>query len=602
MRPWRSKVAGVGLAVLLTGIGVAAVPDVSPASAADGTILRTITAQSYDCSVGTGIAFDGTNLLLSCDYNNVITAINPIDGSFIRSFTISGVGAIGALAWDRARSVMWACGGFGGDDTVVYRINLGTDTAVEAFGGTAGCPDGLAYDGTDDSLYLSADVASVVQHYKSDGTLLGTINVSSLPCGNSGLAVGGPYLFLANDGCSQIYRASKADLSTLSLFGSYGARLEDMECDDITFQAAGKAAIWSKDAYDGVLNAFELNPGDCGFGGRPPGPLTSRYLVLGDSIPYGHGLANPTLDTHDGLPPNQGPSKKAYPELLVDGVPAVNGWSAQAGLPGLSALRYRPTSCDLIGSDGGHYDQLAISGAPAIVNQWTGSDGNCAYPAGTSVPPHKAVFPDETSAANLSADPPALVTLQAGADDIRFGACLAAVLGVPSQFGASNCTVKSKSGSYQVTTRVQTELESLSTGLTATINSIHRYAPNAKILLIDYYQIVPAADTPLTDTAVICEKLRQSPVGGNYRKSVRQQADAIQKELNGAIESVAAKFGDVQLIKLDNLFSGHEMCTSHRWLFDGKWNAAHPTATGQQVIASAILSVCSTLPRQCVGR
>jgi hypothetical protein len=97
-----------------------------------------------------------------------------------------------------------------------------------------------------------------------------------------GLAAGGPYLFLANDGCSQIYRAVKSDPVATELFGSYPARLEDMECDDLTFGADGKAAIWSKDAYDAVLNAYELNPGDCGFGGLPPGNK-SVYVALGDS-------------------------------------------------------------------------------------------------------------------------------------------------------------------------------------------------------------------------------------------------------------------------------------------------------------------------------
>lgn len=65
--------------------------------AADGAILRTITAQNYNCSAGTGIAFDGTNLLLSCDDNNTITAVSPTDGTFVRSYTISGVPAIAHL-------------------------------------------------------------------------------------------------------------------------------------------------------------------------------------------------------------------------------------------------------------------------------------------------------------------------------------------------------------------------------------------------------------------------------------------------------------------------------------------------------------------------
>src|SRR5438874_13772989 len=93
------------------------------AEAADGTILRTITAAGYSCSVGTGIAFDGSNLLLSCDYDNIIRAVSPADGSQSATHTISGISAIGALAWDRTRNKLWACGGFGGDDSAVFLID-----------------------------------------------------------------------------------------------------------------------------------------------------------------------------------------------------------------------------------------------------------------------------------------------------------------------------------------------------------------------------------------------------------------------------------------------------------------------------------------------
>jgi hypothetical protein len=257
------------------------------ARADDGTVLRTITAQNYSCPIGTGIAFDGTNLLLSCDSDNVITAVSPNDGAFVRSYAISGVAAIGALAWDRGRNKLWACGGFDGDDTIVYQIDLASESATIAFTGGPGCPDGLAYDGVDDTLWLSPDVSPTVYHYSITGTQLATYPANLGSCGNSGIAVGGPYLFLANDGCSEIYRAGKSDPTATQLFGSYPARLEDMECDDLTFKAGGKAAIWSKDAYDAVLNAFELNPGDCGFGGLPPNApaITSITERIGATTP-----------------------------------------------------------------------------------------------------------------------------------------------------------------------------------------------------------------------------------------------------------------------------------------------------------------------------
>jgi pimeloyl-ACP methyl ester carboxylesterase len=256
--------------------------------AADGTILRTITAEGYSCPVGTGIAFDGRQLLLSCWSNNQILAVDPDSGARLHTYEINGISGIGALAWDRARNHLWACDTGSG----VYIINLTLQTALHRFN-SQGCVDGLAYDGSDDTLYTSADVAPTVQHYKTDGTLLLSFDVQGKigQCGNSGIAVGGPSIFLSNNGCSEIYQTSK-DFSQFSLLGSFPARLEDLECDDVTFRGSGKAAIWSKDAYDGVLNAFELNPGLCGFGGQPSGP-TYPLIFL-------HGITGASLKDADG--------------------------------------------------------------------------------------------------------------------------------------------------------------------------------------------------------------------------------------------------------------------------------------------------------------
>ncbi len=53
----------------------------------------------------------------------------------------------------------------------------------------------------------------------------------------------------------------------------------------------------------------------------PPAPVpTTRAVALGDSVPYGHGLANPYLTPQIGLPPgavSQGPSTRAYPTLVA---------------------------------------------------------------------------------------------------------------------------------------------------------------------------------------------------------------------------------------------------------------------------------------------
>src|SRR5205814_1488894 len=88
-----------------------------------------------------------------------------------------------------------------------------TSTVVFQDGSTgSGCFDGLAYDGQDNTLWASGDVSPTTEHYTITGAPLAKFN-NGLNPGNSGIAVGGPLLYLANDGSSQIYQVAK-DFST----------------------------------------------------------------------------------------------------------------------------------------------------------------------------------------------------------------------------------------------------------------------------------------------------------------------------------------------------------------------------------------------------
>ncbi len=240
-------------------------------SAATGDNLRQITAASSHgpCPVNTGLAFDGTNLLLTCWYNNVIDKINPADGSLNGTVTVAGHSGLMANAWDESRHKLWQCA----EQNKVILVDT-NDGSNEFKFNSPGCTDGLAYDGADDTLWISPDVSDIIYHYKTDGTLISSTAglYSKLGGnGNSGIAVGGDKLYLANDGGQRIYEASK-DLSSVTLFASFPRRLEDMECDDITFASQGVGAIWSQDAYDRILNAYEIPAGKCKFGGQPPKP------------------------------------------------------------------------------------------------------------------------------------------------------------------------------------------------------------------------------------------------------------------------------------------------------------------------------------------
>jgi hypothetical protein len=275
------------------------------ATAATGDNLRTITANQNGTAcadanrtgdatgaIGTGLAFDGESLLVSCWYDDTIVEINPANGAQIAIHTISGLTSsgslIGALAWDNTTSSLWACNAF----NRVGTIDLTTNAFTFKFT-VVGCVDGLAYDANDDTIWASADAAATVQHYQLGGTLISSTNVSGSlcpgggNCGSSGIAVGGEKLYLANNGGQEIFEAAK-DFSTVTLFATFPRRLEDLECDNITFLAANKAAIWSNDAYDNILNAWEIPNGVCLFGGGPPANITLTPATATNTVGTSH--------------------------------------------------------------------------------------------------------------------------------------------------------------------------------------------------------------------------------------------------------------------------------------------------------------------------
>ncbi len=279
--------------ILLFAIAAVLIGLPGTAGAANGDNLRTIIADrtgtacaSYNAagdhaSVGVGIAFDGTNLLISCSSDNTVTAINPADGSQVAVHNIVGANSLGALAWDNGRGVLWACSGY----TTVGTIDLSSNLYTPAFTivgpgvGGPGCFDGLAYDAADDTIWASGDVSPSVEHFTITGTQLSSNPVVLGNCNNSGIAVGGPLLYLANDGCSEIYTSDKAFSAAPAFFATFPRRLEDMECDNVTFPGLG--AIWSIDAYDNILNAWEIPAGTCTFGG---GGEEIRFMTGGGSV------------------------------------------------------------------------------------------------------------------------------------------------------------------------------------------------------------------------------------------------------------------------------------------------------------------------------
>ena len=355
----------------------------------------------------------------------------------------------------------------------------------------------------------------------------------------------------------------------------------------------------------------------------PPAPspapvLSTRAVALGDSVPYGHGLANPYPTPQIGLPVDavsQGPSTRAYPTMVA----------ADLGL----TMTVRTTNCHLTG------DQLSISGAVADGIDNTTRDGQC------PVPPQQARnLSDELAAADLVRHPARLVLLQDGADDIDFSACLeyqlARVLGVG--IGLGNSCVANGS----VTPILATELARVRASLARAIEAMSPHS--STIAVLDYYQPIPEPSQIAPDTAtgslhtnLVCSGLK--PNAASTYAAAQVVLDALNKAVAGAVEDARAhRVTNVTLVDVARAFNGHGICTADPWVFSGEpvpdatlaadadhilaakacsgtdvlhgaavcaslnasarvaerdlqdyvWRAAHPTAAGQRVLAVAV--------------
>jgi hypothetical protein len=347
-----------------------------------------------------------------------------------------------------------------------------------------------------------------------------------------------------------------------------------------------------------------------------PSPATStRAVALGDSVPYGHGLANPYLTPRPGLPPqdiSQGPSLDAYPTAVATSL-------------GLT-MTVRPTNCHLTG------DQLAISGAVADPGDNTARDGQCLHP-----PQQARNLGDEIAVADLAQRPARLVLLQDGADDTHFAQCIEFELTrVIGSIGlGTNCV-----DNGQVTAALSTELTRVRSSLAAAIEEV---APHAHtVAVVDYYQPIPAPGQEVDGTAqaglgtnLVCAGLKLD--GAAAYAAAQVVLHALNDAVAGAVAGARAHgVRNVTLVDIARAFDGHGMCTADPWVFSSElipdatlagdtariaaaractatsgllhtpcssltasatrakqdlknyvWRAAHPTLSGQRVIATS---------------
>ncbi len=284
----------------------------------------------------------------------------------------------------------------------------------------------------------------------------------------------------------------------------------------------------------------------------PPAPTpasSSRAVALGDSVPYGHGLANPYPTPQLGLPPqnvSQGPSTDAYPSAVARSLRLV--------------MQVRATNCGLTG------DQLAISGAVADPVDNTARDGQCLHP-----PQQARNLPEEIASADLDRRPARLVLLQDGADDIHFADCLEYALAhvVDSVGLGTDCVDNGR-----VTPVLSTELAHVRSSLATAIEEVSPHAGTVAVL--DYYQPVPAPGELADDTTqtglgtnLVCAGLKLE--GSTAYAAAQVVLAGLNDAVAGAVaDARSAGVHNLTMVDLAHAFDGHGLCTTDPWVFSSE--------------------------------
>ena len=230
----------------------------------------------------TGITAIGQipSLLHSTDKNGADLGTVPITNA-------AGGNPVGIdeMAWDEGRQMLWGLQHAQGNPMKVWQVDPNTGVATFQFvANQSNSPgifrDGITYDGTDDTLYISGDVSLTVEQYTTGGAFIDQItpkaDLAGTPLNNiSGITAGtGDILYVGTNPFQQqtvIVTVRKSNGDFLAPFVTGDDRVEGLECDVTSF--APLVALWVRDFGDsnaGVpshINIFEVEPGTCQCGG-----------------------------------------------------------------------------------------------------------------------------------------------------------------------------------------------------------------------------------------------------------------------------------------------------------------------------------------------
>lgn len=272
--------------------------------AAPGDLLTTVKVPvgSQSCC-GIGIDYDGNTILYTnlsdstvyktdfsgADLGNV-PLINPDGSPFM--------GGLNAIAYNFNDGKLY--GGAWDGTTNLYKTDLATGVTVlvkaNAIPVAHGFIDGLAWDPTDNTLWMSDDVQCNVEHLDLSGNDIGGFDGCAVTgYSNSGLAVSASgRLWYGTNGNGIIFAldTSTNPPTNLGQFASPGDRDEDMVCGPPFTRADGTVVetLLSKDAYNNTFAVIEAAQGDC----TPPsqhGRMTGGGSVFQVSrVTHGFGL------------------------------------------------------------------------------------------------------------------------------------------------------------------------------------------------------------------------------------------------------------------------------------------------------------------------
>jgi hypothetical protein len=213
---------------------------------------------------GRAIAYDGTDLYYTYFGSNLIYRV-ATDGTAIDSYD-TGV-QLGALSWDSSRGKLWA-GSYDGLGNV-YLVDYGVSVVPQFnfISPTAHFPgfiDGLAWDSSDDTLWLSDDWDHNVYHYTTAGGYISDWVIDlgdGQPVDNSGLEVCGDWLFLGHPAdaahgpaANMIWAFMKDGTYTGWSINAIGLQ-EGL--------AMGNDVLWANNAVTNLIVAYDITGSPC---------------------------------------------------------------------------------------------------------------------------------------------------------------------------------------------------------------------------------------------------------------------------------------------------------------------------------------------------